>query len=130
ELLVHLERRVPAPQRDLELGDRLVDQSHLLERDAQIVMAGPVIHRDVLPQVRLELLEDLREVPLLVPGRLLIRHHEPRDRPALPPATPRSAVRAPSASGHTSRTCRYPDSAFAASPARSRQAPRSMYAAS
>src|SRR5690606_41833408 len=83
ELLVHLERRVPAPQRDLELGDRLVDQSHLLERDAQIVMAGPVIHRDVLPQVRLELLEDLREVPLLVPGRLLVRLHEPRGRLAL-----------------------------------------------
>ena len=39
-------------QRLLELGDRLVEQAHLLERDAEIVVGLVVVELEVLPRCR------------------------------------------------------------------------------
>src|SRR6266571_6239896 len=60
-------------QRLLELGDRLVEQPHLLERDPQVVVRLEVRFVDVLVDPLLESGEHLLEVLLLVPGRLLVR---------------------------------------------------------
>src|SRR5947199_38843 len=55
------------------LADRLVQQPHFLERDAQIVMRLEVRLVDVLVDALLEPREHLLEVLLLVSGRLLVR---------------------------------------------------------
>ena len=64
------------PKRFLELGDRLVQKSHLLEGDAQVVVGLVVVALDVLIDAALELLQDLLEFALLVvalvAGRLLL----------------------------------------------------------
>src|SRR6266571_2125181 len=62
------------PQRLLELGDGLVQQAHLLERDAEIVVRLEVGLIDVLIDPLLEARQHLLEVPLLVAGRLFVRH--------------------------------------------------------
>jgi hypothetical protein len=59
-------------QRLLELGDRLVEQPHLLVRHAEVVMALVVLVVDVLGDALLELPEHVLEVRLLVARRLLL----------------------------------------------------------
>src|SRR5207302_9915683 len=61
------------PQRLLQLGDRLVQQPHLLERDPEIVVRLEVRLVDVLIDALFEPGEHLLEVLLFVPGRLLVR---------------------------------------------------------
>ena len=65
-------RGASAPQRLLELGDGLVQQPHLLVRDAEIVVALVILLLDVLGDALLELPEHVLEVRLLVAGRLLL----------------------------------------------------------
>src|SRR5256886_5241493 len=61
------------PQRFLQLGDGLVQQPHLLERDPEIVVRLEVRLVDVLVDALFEPREHFLEVLLLVPGRLLVR---------------------------------------------------------
>src|SRR2546425_9585878 len=56
----------------LELGDRLVEQAHLLEGDAQVVVRLEVGLVDVLVDPLLEPGEHVLKVLLFVPGRLLV----------------------------------------------------------
>src|SRR5256884_678911 len=61
------------PQRLLQLGNGLVQQPHLLERDPEIVVRLEVPLVDVLVDALFEPGEHLLEVLLLVPRRLLVR---------------------------------------------------------
>src|ERR1051325_2089683 len=61
-------------QRLLQLGDRLVEQPHLLERDTQIIMRLEVGFVDVLVDALLEALQHVLEVLLFVARRLLVGH--------------------------------------------------------
>ena len=65
-------RLLGAAQRLLELGDGLVEQPHLLVRDAEVVVALVVLFLDVLGDALLELPEHVLEVRFLVAGRLLL----------------------------------------------------------
>src|SRR6266404_1800512 len=60
------------PQRLLQLRNRLVQEPHLLERDAQVVVRLEVALVDVLVDSLLEARQHLLEVPLFVPGRLFV----------------------------------------------------------
>src|SRR6266576_2708252 len=62
------------PQRLLQLGNGLVQQPHLLERDPEIVVRLEVPLVDVLVDALFEPGEHLLEVLLLVPRRLLVRN--------------------------------------------------------
>src|SRR6266705_3220039 len=62
------------PQRLLQLGDGLVHQAHLLERDAEVVVRLEVGLVDVLVDPLLEAREHVLEVLLLVARRLLVCH--------------------------------------------------------
>ena len=55
-----------AAQRDLELGDGVVEQAHLLEGQAQVVVAGRVLRVEPSETFWRKQPEDLREVLLLV----------------------------------------------------------------
>src|SRR5690606_20439463 len=48
EFLIDLEALDTAPVRRLELGDRLIDQPHILERESQVVMTRGVAPADRL----------------------------------------------------------------------------------
>src|SRR2546422_5854605 len=60
------------PQCFLQLGNRLVQQPHLLERHAQVVVRLEVAFFDVFVDPLLEARQHLLKVPLLVPGRLFV----------------------------------------------------------
>src|SRR6266498_3045948 len=64
-------------QRLLKLGDRLVEQPHLLERHAEVVMRLEVRLVDVLVDPLPEPGQHLLEIPLLVAGGLFVRHLHP-----------------------------------------------------
>src|SRR6266566_60101 len=68
-LLITRPGQLGRAQRLLELGDRLVEQPHLLERDPQVVVRLEVRFVDVLVDPLLESGEHLLEVLLLVPRR-------------------------------------------------------------
>src|SRR3989442_8315619 len=59
-------------QRFLELADRIVEQPHLLERDAQVVTRLEVRFVDVLVDPLPETRQHVLEVALPVPARLLV----------------------------------------------------------
>src|SRR5881396_15941 len=63
---------VRRPQRFLQLCDRLVQQPHLLEGDAQIVVRLEVALVDVFVDSLLEARQHLLEVSFLVSGRLFV----------------------------------------------------------
>src|SRR5690606_3421372 len=69
ELLVDLEGIVDPSQRELELRDRLVVEPHLLEGEPEVVAAVRILLVQVLFDLRPELMQQLEEVPVLVPGR-------------------------------------------------------------
>src|SRR6266568_6152661 len=64
---------VGRPQRFLQLGNRLVQEPHLFEGHAQVVVRLEVALVDVLVDPLLEAREHLLKVALLIPGRLLVR---------------------------------------------------------
>src|SRR5467141_3026927 len=72
---------VGRPQRLLQLGNRLVEQPHLLEGHAQVVVRLEVALVDVFVDPLLEARQPLLKVPLLVPGRLLVGDLHPRVAP-------------------------------------------------
>src|SRR5207249_1878656 len=65
------------PQRLLELGDRFVEQAHLLEGDAQVIMRLEIRLVDVLVDPLSEARQHVLEVALLVAGGLLVRNLHP-----------------------------------------------------
>src|SRR6266540_1319018 len=65
-------------QRLLQFGDRLVQETHLLEGDAEIVVGLEVGLVDVLVDPLLEARQHLLEVALLVAGRLFVGYLHPR----------------------------------------------------
>src|SRR6266568_897741 len=72
ERLRALELALRRAQRLLQLGDGLVQETHLLEGDAKIVMRLEVCLVDVLVDPLLEAREHLLEIALLVPRWLLV----------------------------------------------------------
>src|SRR5205809_4894 len=69
---------VGRPQRLLQLRNRLVQEAHLLEGHAQIVVRLKVGLVDVLVDPLLEAREHLLKVAFLVPGRLFVRDFHAR----------------------------------------------------
>src|SRR6266536_534396 len=63
---------VGRPQRLLQLRNRLVQEPHLLEGDAQIVVRLEVALVDILVDPLFEARKHLLKVPFLVPGRLFV----------------------------------------------------------
>src|SRR6266581_2501138 len=74
ERLRALQLALGRAQRLLELGDRLVEQPHFLEGDAEVVVRLEVGLVDVLVDPLLEARQHLLEIALLVPRRLLVGH--------------------------------------------------------
>src|SRR2546427_1794559 len=74
ERLRALQLALGRAQRLLELGDRLVEQPHFLEGDAEVVVRLEVGLVDVLVDPLLEPRQHLLEIALLVPRRLLVGH--------------------------------------------------------
>src|SRR5438445_2125922 len=69
-----LELALGRAQRLLELGNRLIEQSHLLERDAEVVVRLEVGLVDVLVDPLFETRQHLLEIALLVARRLFVGH--------------------------------------------------------
>src|SRR2546421_42186 len=76
---------VGRPQRLLQLRNRLVQEPHLLEGHAQVVVRLEVALVDVLVDPLLEAREHLLKVPFLVPGRLFVGDFHARVARGEPP---------------------------------------------